>query len=137
MFDIDSKAHVTLTPTVSFPRADIKSSDSQLLQNEILETKEMFAHDSMPPSTISVTDTTCHHEYPEGGLKAYLTVIGAFLALFSSFGHISSFGTYEAWYAEHQLHQLSSSTISWIGSLQLWVFFFSVRVGCTTFLYRI
>lgn len=126
MFDINSKAHVTLTPSI--PRADIESSDPQLLQNEILETKEMRAHGSMSPSSVSMTDTACNYEYPEGGFRAYLTVFGAFLALFSSFGHISSFGTYEAWYSEHQLHQLPSSTISWIGSLQLWVFFFSVRV---------
>ncbi|CCL99770.1 uncharacterized protein FIBRA_01792 [Fibroporia radiculosa] len=63
----------------------------------------------------------------DGGLKAWLTVFGAFLALFCTFGQLNSFGTFQSWYTEHQLHNLPSSTISWIGSLQLWVFFFSVR----------
>ncbi|KAI0738828.1 MFS general substrate transporter [Daedaleopsis nitida] len=63
--------------------------------------------------------------FPDGGARAWLTVLGAFLALFCSFGQLNSFGTFQTWYAEHQLHTLAPSTISWIGSLQLWVFFFS------------
>lgn len=66
------------------------------------------------------------HDFPEGGLKAYLTVLGAFMALACTFGQLSAFGTFQAWYASHQLHHLPASTISWIGSLQFWVFFFSV-----------
>ena len=66
--------------------------------------------------------------FPDGGARAWLTVLGAFLALFCSFGQLNSFGTFQTWYAEHQLHDLPPSTISWIGSLQLWVFFFSVRL---------
>ncbi|KAF5358685.1 hypothetical protein D9758_007655 [Tetrapyrgos nigripes] len=54
-----------------------------------------------------------------------LTVFGAFLSLFCTFGQMNSFGTFETWYAIHQLNGTPSSTISWIGSLQLWVLFFS------------
>ena len=64
---------------------------------------------------------------PDGGPRGWLTVFGAFLALFCTFGQLNSFGTFQTWYAEHQLHHLAPSTISWIGSLQLWVFFFAVR----------
>ncbi|KAH9919157.1 MFS general substrate transporter [Epithele typhae] len=63
--------------------------------------------------------------FPDGGLHAWLTVLGAFLALFCSFGQLNSFGTFQAVYEDHQLQHLPASTISWIGSLQLWVFFFS------------
>lgn len=62
----------------------------------------------------------------ENGLRAWLTVFGAFLALFCSFGQMNAFGTFQSWYAAHQLADLQPSTISWIGSIQLWVFFFSV-----------
>ncbi|KAF5374180.1 hypothetical protein D9615_008864 [Tricholomella constricta] len=82
---------------------------------------------SMSPSSVTLHDSTSEHEYPEGGFKAYLTVFGAFMALFCTFGHMNSFGTYQAWYHGHQLQTFTPSTISWIGSLQLWVFFFS---GC-------
>ncbi|KAJ6475589.1 MFS general substrate transporter [Mycena sanguinolenta] len=64
-------------------------------------------------------------ELPEGYTRKYLTVFGAFMALFCTFGQMNAFGTFQAWYAEHQLSHLEPSTIAWIGSLQLWVFFFS------------
>ena len=76
---------------------------------------------SREPSVASAKDA-----FPDGGARAWLTVFGAFLALFCTFGQLNSFGTFQSWYAEHQLHNLPPSTIAWIGSLQLWVFFFSV-----------
>lgn len=85
--------------------------------------------DSRPstPSTITThTTESSDNVYPDGGWKAWLTVLGAFLALLCAFGQLVSFGTFQQWYAENQLSHLPPSTISWIGSLQLWVFFFSV-----------
>ncbi|KAI0350173.1 MFS general substrate transporter [Trametes cingulata] len=78
---------------------------------------------SHPPSVIDAADADV--SFPDGGAAAWLTVLGAFLALFCSFGQLNSFGTFQTWYAEHQLSHLPPSTIAWIGSLQLWVFFFS------------
>ncbi|KAG5715111.1 putative transporter MCH4 [Termitomyces sp. T112] len=124
MPDVDLEAHVTFTPVFTLP-VDIETSKPRSLQNENLKAVEMTPYEPTSPPSSSMTDTTSHHEFPEGGFKAYLTVFGAFLALFSSFGHISSFGTYQAWYSGHQLHHFPPSTISWIGSLQLWVFFVS------------
>ncbi|GBE89931.1 MFS general substrate transporter [Sparassis latifolia] len=63
--------------------------------------------------------------FKEGGIHGYLTVFGAFLALFATFGQMNAFGSFQLWYSEHQLSNYSPSDISWIGSLQLWVFFFS------------
>ncbi|KAJ8496268.1 hypothetical protein ONZ51_g1203 [Trametes cubensis] len=73
------------------------------------------------PLSIAEDDSS----FPDGGAAAWLTVFGAFLALFCSFGLLNSFGSFQTWYAEHQLSHLPPSTIAWIGSLQLWVFFFS------------
>jgi hypothetical protein len=58
--------------------------------------------------------------------RAWFTVLGAFICLFGTFGQMNAFGSFQSWYTHHQLQHLSPSTISWIGSLQLWVFFFSV-----------
>ena len=85
---------------------------------------------SLPPRLLVPIDLPVErtevHNFPEGGLKAYLTVVGSFMALACTFGQLSAFGTFQAWYASHQLQHLPASTISWIGSLQFWVFFFSV-----------
>ncbi|KAH9916394.1 MFS general substrate transporter [Epithele typhae] len=61
----------------------------------------------------------------ERGLSAWLTVFGAFLALFCSFGQMNAFGTFQSWYTTHQLSDRHPSTVAWIGSVQLWVFFVS------------
>ncbi|KAK1218316.1 hypothetical protein PQX77_019008 [Marasmius sp. AFHP31] len=63
--------------------------------------------------------------------RAWCTVFGGFLALFCTFGQMNAFGTFQTYYAGHQLNAHSPSTISWIGSLQLWVFFCSVCVHAT------
>ena len=60
------------------------------------------------------------------GVKAWLTVFGAALMLFCC-GQMTAFGVFETYYAQHQLSGVSPSTISWIGSIQLWVLYFSVR----------
>ena len=62
----------------------------------------------------------------DGGLNAWLTLVGSCASLFCAFGQMSAFGTFQTYYADHQLQHLSASTISWIGSVQFWVFFFSV-----------
>ncbi|CDO72285.1 hypothetical protein BN946_scf184970.g137 [Trametes cinnabarina] len=63
-------------------------------------------------------------EYPDGGSSAWLTVFGTVLALFCC-GQLTAFGAFQTWYAANQLHDLPASTISWIGSLQLWLLYFS------------
>ncbi|KAJ7807453.1 MFS general substrate transporter [Mycena leptocephala] len=93
---------------------------------------EDFRHslDGKATTTQSHLASSTYHlnrtpQFPEGTTKGYLAVFGAFMALFCTFGQMNAFGTFQAWYAEHQLNHLEPSTIAWIGSLQLWVFFFS------------
>lgn len=65
-------------------------------------------------------------KFPDGGWKAWVTVAGAFVALFFTFGQLYTFGNYELWYSENQLKGWEPTTISWIGSVQLGTFFFTV-----------
>ncbi|KZV87147.1 MFS general substrate transporter [Exidia glandulosa HHB12029] len=61
----------------------------------------------------------------EGGFAGWLTVFGAFWGLFATFGQLNTFGSFQAYYVQNQLAGYTPSEVSWIGSLQLWVFFFS------------
>ncbi|KAM5436384.1 hypothetical protein MferCBS31731_005875 [Microsporum ferrugineum] len=56
--------------------------------------------------------------YPEGGLKAWLNLLGAFCAMACTFGWISTFGVFEAYYHTHLLKENTHSQIAWIGGLQ-------------------
>lgn len=58
----------------------------------------------------------------DGGVKAWTQCAMAWLVVFNTWGYTNSFGTFQAYYTE-SLHQ-SPSTVSWVGSLQVWVLFF-------------
>ncbi|KAL7786644.1 major facilitator superfamily domain-containing protein [Trichoderma ceciliae] len=59
---------------------------------------------------------------PDGGFRAWLVVVGGFLDFAIAFGLVNSFGTFQARY-ENEWTWLSTSTITWIGSVQLFVLF--------------
>ncbi|PCH43672.1 MFS general substrate transporter [Wolfiporia cocos MD-104 SS10] len=77
-----------------------------------------------PPSEIVVSEDTNSQpvEIPDGGLQAWLSVLGGFLVLFVTFGYSNSFGVFQDYYTLKGAS--SSSNISWIGSVQLFLTFF-------------
>ncbi|KAL0958740.1 hypothetical protein HGRIS_014066 [Hohenbuehelia grisea] len=68
-------------------------------------------------------------QFPEGGLEAWLTVIGGSMVLFCTFGVVQSFGVYQDYYKRISLTEHTPSDISWIGSLQV---FFLFALGLPT-----
>ncbi|KAG2359611.1 MFS general substrate transporter [Suillus spraguei] len=69
--------------------------------------------DSDPPSLPD--------ELPEGGLAAWATAFGSFLVMFCGYGYATSFGVYEDFYSQYYLTKKTSSDISWIGSLNMFL----------------
>ncbi|KAF1991433.1 MFS general substrate transporter [Aulographum hederae CBS 113979] len=63
---------------------------------------------------------------PDGGTVAWLVVFGAWCTSFCSFGWLNSVGVFQEFYQNDLLSQYSSSTISWIPSLQI---FFMLGMG--------
>ncbi|KAL2841045.1 MFS general substrate transporter [Aspergillus pseudoustus] len=55
---------------------------------------------------------------PDGGLRAWLQVAGAFFLFFNSWGVINSFGVYQTYYETTLLASYSASSIAWIGTVQ-------------------
>ncbi|KAI5842248.1 major facilitator superfamily domain-containing protein [Tricharina praecox] len=58
---------------------------------------------------------------PDGGARAWLCVLGVHLTVFTTWGFINSFGVFQAYYATTLA--ASPSTISWIGSIQIFLLF--------------
>ncbi|KAH7929027.1 MFS general substrate transporter [Leucogyrophana mollusca] len=62
-------------------------------------------------------------DFPEGGLEGWATVLGAsFLVQFCSYGYTVSFGVYQDYYTQVHLTNESASAISWIGSVNSFLF---------------
>lgn len=55
---------------------------------------------------------------PNGGLVAWLHVLGGFMLFFNTWGLLTSFGVFQTYYESGELFQRPSSDISWIGSIQ-------------------
>ncbi|KXH26798.1 major facilitator superfamily transporter [Colletotrichum salicis] len=63
---------------------------------------------------------------PDGGVTAWLVVLGAWCTSFCSFGWVNSVGAFQEYYQSDLLRNYSPSTISWIPSLQI---FFMMAMG--------
>ncbi|CAG8196482.1 unnamed protein product [Penicillium olsonii] len=70
---------------------------------------------------------------PDGGAQAWLVVLGAFSGLFVSFGWINCIGVFQTYYESHQLSTYSTSTVTWITSLETFVMFFCGPIFGTLF----
>ncbi|KDQ54083.1 hypothetical protein JAAARDRAFT_38694 [Jaapia argillacea MUCL 33604] len=92
---------------------------------EILEKTDHLAECENGGYDVQV-ETTPHsavNDPPDGGWRAWLTIAGAWMIQFSTFGHVSAFGVYQAFYTRDFLSYKSASEISWIGSVQLFLLY--------------
>ncbi|KAI5863649.1 MFS general substrate transporter [Durotheca rogersii] len=55
---------------------------------------------------------------PDGGLNAWTQVAMGWLVIFTTWGWVNSFGSFQAYYTT--VLPQSPSTVSWIGSVQIW-----------------
>lgn len=58
-------------------------------------------------------------DFPDGGLKAWSVVLGAWCCLFASFGWINCIGLFQTHYQSNQLKQYPPSTVAWITSVEV------------------
>ncbi|KAL7423460.1 hypothetical protein Q5752_001040 [Cryptotrichosporon argae] len=63
---------------------------------------------------------------PDGGLQAWACLAGSWLVLFATFGMANTFGVFQSYYTYTLYPDVDSSTISWVGSVQL---FFQFSLG--------
>ncbi|KAF5364699.1 hypothetical protein D9758_005554 [Tetrapyrgos nigripes] len=68
-------------------------------------------------------------DFPDGGLRAWLVVLGTALSSTASFGYINAWGVFQSYYEQTLLEQYSASTIAWIGSVQYMMVFLPAVVS--------
>ncbi|EIW66391.1 hypothetical protein TREMEDRAFT_35282 [Tremella mesenterica DSM 1558] len=64
------------------------------------------------------------YDFPEGGWRAWLVVLGASHCVFGTFGFLNSWGIFQQYYEDTLFPEQSSSAIAWIGSLQYLLIYF-------------
>lgn len=79
-------------------------------------------HDSIEPRASDSTadsETCVIKEEREGGVAAWLTVVGSVLVYYCSMGVLNSFGFFNNYYSNEFLENTPTSTIAFIGTLQI------------------
>ena len=88
---------------------------------------------TVTPAAASVTQPELLQpvaEYPEGGLRAWLVVLGSFSGMLASFGLMNITGVVQAYVTTHQLSQYDPATVGWIFSIYVFLSFFcGLQIG--------
>lgn len=117
--DTDTARQIgALTEKISIEVKANRHDDNPSLHADALPS----VHQPLPPQ----------HEvsYPEGGLRAWLVVLGSFSGMAASFGLMNSIGTFQAYVSTNQLSSYSPSAVGWIFSLYVFLAFFcGVQIG--------
>ncbi|KAI9370021.1 major facilitator superfamily domain-containing protein [Aspergillus egyptiacus] len=84
--------------------------------------------DSVPSTETQDSENglTTDRPAPDGGAVAWLVILGCWCTSFSSFGWLNSVGVFQEYYQNDLLKGYSTSTISWIPSLEI---FFMMGMG--------
>ncbi|KAI1419971.1 major facilitator superfamily domain-containing protein [Xylaria sp. FL1777] len=106
--------HAKTTAPMHDPKTDTERPPSSDLDHGISAETERDPGDASHPAA----GTT-----PDGGLTAWLVVLGGWCCSFSSPGWINSVGGFQQYYQVGPLKDYSSSEIAWIPSLQLFFLF--------------
>ena len=84
----------------------------------------------LPPPSPTIDDEDDAKSYPEGGLRAWLVVLGSFSGMTASFGIMNAVGTFQAYLSMHQLASYSPSSVGWIFGLYVFLSFFcGIQIG--------
>lgn len=97
-----------------------------------MATKGIELHRSASTRRIVETSTEDHepihnvtpHDFPDGGLEAWLVVFGAFCALFLVFSMVASTAVFQDYLSAHQLQGVPPAKVGWIFSVNLFLTFF-------------
>lgn len=91
---------------------------------------KLFPHSTEEESVDDFKEPINVEHIPDGGWRACLTAVGSFTAIVGTFGVSGAMGTVQQYVASHQLAGYSTSSVGWVFSVQLFLFYFvGVQVG--------
>ncbi|EFY93166.1 MFS monocarboxylate transporter, putative [Metarhizium acridum CQMa 102] len=85
---------------------------------------------NLEKKTTEVSSASYEESFPEGGMRAWLVVLGAWFALMSAMGLMNTVAIFQAYTLSHQLKGHSEGTVGWIFSVYNFLAFFcGVYIG--------
>ncbi|KAI5235519.1 MFS general substrate transporter [Aureobasidium subglaciale] len=103
--------------------SSFSSSEKEVASFSVIELNADSLNSS---SNSSIENGICDSDkIPNGGLVAWLQVLGAFFLWFNTWGLVNAFGSFGTYYALGPLRDYPASTIAWIGSIQAYLMLFA------------
>ncbi|CAD6443143.1 19c9a825-6b0e-4d99-a851-fafb9b4e9e4d [Sclerotinia trifoliorum] len=116
---IEISADLSNPDAYADPDLDLRTGDEEK-QTAIEET---LAHRTRTNGTqVTTASWRALGPPPDGGLRAWIQVILSHLVIMNTWGFINSFGVFQTYYVSKL--QRPASSISWIGSVQIFLLFF-------------
>lgn len=129
----DGAKHSTERPSLERMGSQNKETDANIFPEPEIEAEADLERGGQIPKSVVAPGGVNPADFPDGGLEAWLVVLGGWLCLFVSFGWINCIGVFQDYYQTHLLTQYSSSTISWIPSMEVFMMFFGGPIFGKTF----
>ncbi|KAK7053488.1 hypothetical protein VNI00_004114 [Paramarasmius palmivorus] len=110
----DAPTSTTISLAETSKSKEKKSGDARAVQVEAVEVdseKDQRAVDAPSPP-------------PDGGLRAWLVVLGSSLVSLATFGIVNAYGAFSDYYLKNSLSDYSPTLISMIGSIQVFLLYF-------------
>nr|XP_031857307.1 uncharacterized protein CI109_007290 [Kwoniella shandongensis]KAA5524379.1 hypothetical protein CI109_007290 [Kwoniella shandongensis] len=98
------------TTTANLPNAAFDNVDMEK-QTVTAEASDNTVNDKTEP------------DFPEGGLDGWSSVTGAWFLIFGTFGIANAFGVFQSYYVLVKYPSHDSSSLAWIGSVQMFLLF--------------
>ncbi|KAJ9294319.1 hypothetical protein DTO271G3_6894 [Paecilomyces variotii] len=98
-------------------------ANSDKPEEAAITSESEYQHEKSVSEPTLVVPLSDHHHPPppNGGVLAWRQVLAGHLVVFNTWGYANSFGIFQAYYSSWL--SLPASTISWIGSIQLFLIF--------------
>lgn len=103
------------------PEAD-KSSDETLQEKDSIAASQNGFKSASQVEEFT-PESTVPPPPPDGGLDAWLTVLGSVLVSFSTFGVVNSYGAFSDYYKTTYLSHYSATLVSMIGAVQVFILY--------------
>ncbi|GAA5934505.1 uncharacterized protein JCM15063_004595 [Sporobolomyces koalae] len=101
--------------------------------NRITSASDAVSEKNKEMEGAEVANSAAVGEFPDGGLRAWLVVAGAWSVSFATWGYINSFGVILSYTIENSLSDYTESEIAWIGSFQIAAVLFTAVISGKTF----
>lgn len=107
-----------LGDTTSYITTNIELLNRNNTYESVIEPNDRESRESESSDEVVQTATGEHNEedveYPEGGVDAWLVILGSFLGLVADFGLPNSVGSIQAYISTNQLANVSNASSSWV-----------------------